>query len=1136
MWRSCTRFVLILAVITMATNAALADHRAQTPYVKAISPTNVAAGAGSFTLKVWGSNFNGSDAVTWNGTKLATTLVSSTQATAVVPASAVANAGRAYVAMWDSRTGRYSYSLTFYIVAASTTVSISVAPTSTALSTGASKQFGATVSGCTNTAATWRATRGTVSTTGLYKAPSSAGPDTITATSVSDPTKSASASVNVSDPATVSVSVSPASATTTTNGTAQFSATVTGSTNTAVTWTATGGSVSSTGMFTAPSTAGTYTITATSAADTSKSASASVNVSAPATVSVSISPASATTTTNGTAQFSATVSGSTNTADTWSATGGTISSAGLYTAPSTAGTWTVKATSVADPTKSASATATVNAPVSVSISPASATTTTNGTAQFSATVTGSTNTAVTWTATGGTVSSTGMFTAPSTAGTYTITATSAADTSKYASASITVSAPVAAKPTFTPAPGTYTSAQSVTLTSTTSGATICYTTDGSNPAATTPGACSAGTTLANGGAVTVSASETLKAIATESGYTNSAAGSAAYVISSSCVANTTAIGPYTACSATFAENKSNPGTFVTATYTPAVGNGVLLLLGWGGGTQPYNQSVTSIVNQNGTSLSCFVPSPSSPYRLASGPGVDSEVMALYYCPAIPASPAVTAIRVNLDSGAYDIKAIVVEFKAGAIATSNFWDTDASAVSTTSTALQAAVSVTNHNPNDLVLAFLHNGNPTYPTGGYPPASPDPNYTAITTNPAYLANGVLEARSVTSIANQTATISWQNTNLQWFGIIAALKSAIASTPTFSPGAGTYAGAQSVTITSPTSGATICYTTDGSSPAASIPGTCSAGTTLTNGGAVTVSTSETLKAIATESGFTNSGVGSATYVINATVLPVSVSVTPNSTTTTTSGKIQFTASVTGSTNTSVTWSVAAGGGTISTSGLYTAPSTAGTASVVATSVADPRSSALADIIINAPVTVLLSASPTSVSFGSVMVGASAGHAVTLSNTGNSAVTISSASFTGSGFGLSGLTFPFTLAAAASQNASLTFAPSGSGTASGSVSFVSNATNSPATVTLSGSGTAPVQHTAMLNWQSGGSTVSFNVYRSSISGGPYTRVNSTVATSYADSSVQSGQTYYYVVTGLDSTGTESGYSSPVAAVIPTP
>lgn len=88
---------------------------------------------------------------------------------------------------------------------------------------------------------------------------------------------------------------------------------------------------------------------------------------------------------------------------------------------------------------------------------------------------------------------------------------------------------------------------------------------------------------------------------------------------------------------------------------------------------------------------------------------------------------------------------------------------------------------------------------------------------------------------------------------------------SAPSFSPGAGTYSSAQTVTVTSATSGTTICYTTDNSTPAASTPGTCSAGTTLTNGGSVTVSSSLTLKALATKSGYSNSSVTSAAYTIS-------------------------------------------------------------------------------------------------------------------------------------------------------------------------------------------------------------------------------------------------------------------------------
>src|SRR5690348_7644982 len=72
-----------------------------------------------------------------------------------------------------------------------------------------------------------------------------------------------------------------------------------------------------------------------------------------AQITLNLSPTSASLSVGGTQQFRATVTGTTNTTISWSATGGSISSSGLYTAPNTAGTYTVKATSVADTTKSA---------------------------------------------------------------------------------------------------------------------------------------------------------------------------------------------------------------------------------------------------------------------------------------------------------------------------------------------------------------------------------------------------------------------------------------------------------------------------------------------------------------------------------------------------------------------------------------------------------------------------------------------------------------------------------------------------------------------------------------------------------------------------------------------------------------
>jgi hypothetical protein len=89
---------------------------------------------------------------------------------------------------------------------------------------------------------------------------------------------------------------------------------------------------------------------------------------------------------------------------------------------------------------------------------------------------------------------------------------------------------------------------------------------------------------------------------------------------------------------------------------------------------------------------------------------------------------------------------------------------------------------------------------------------------------------------------------------------------ATPTFNPVAGTYVGTQTVTITTSTGGATICYTTDNSTPTANGAGTCTHGTTLSNGGSVLVAVTETLNAIGSLSGNTDSAVGTAAYTITA------------------------------------------------------------------------------------------------------------------------------------------------------------------------------------------------------------------------------------------------------------------------------
>jgi fibronectin type 3 domain-containing protein len=84
-----------------------------------------------------------------------------------------------------------------------------------------------------------------------------------------------------------------------------------------------------------------------------------------------------------------------------------------------------------------------------------------------------------------------------------------------------------------------------------------------------------------------------------------------------------------------------------------------------------------------------------------------------------------------------------------------------------------------------------------------------------------------------------------------------------------------------------------------------------------------------------------------------------------------------------------------------------------------------------------------------------------------------------------------------------------------------------------------APAQHSVDLSWgaSSSANVVGYNVYRGGASGGPYATVASANSgTTFVDRSVQSGQTYYYVVTAVDTSGTESLYSNQVQAAVPAP
>jgi hypothetical protein len=185
----------------------------------------------------------------------------------------------------------------------------------------------------------------------------------------------------------------------------------------------------------------------------------------------------------------------------------------------------------------------------------------------------------------------------------------------------------------------------------------------------------------------------------------------------------------------------------------------------------------------------------------------------------------------------------------------------------------------------------------------------------------------------------------------------------------------------------------------------------------------------------------------------------------------------------------------------------------------------------------TLTLSISPTSLNFGNVTTGTtSASQNVTITNTGNANITISQITAS-AGYTLTGGGTPVTVSPSQSLTLGAQFRPTAAGSVTGSISIASNATGSPATVTLSGTGVALVQHSVALTWNASTSTVAgYNVYRTTTSGTGYVKINASLVgvLNYTDSTVQNATTYYYVTTAVDASANESGYSNEVSAPIP--
>jgi len=175
-----------------------------------------------------------------------------------------------------------------------------------------------------------------------------------------------------------------------------------------------------------------------------------------------------------------------------------------------------------------------------------------------------------------------------------------------------------------------------------------------------------------------------------------------------------------------------------------------------------------------------------------------------------------------------------------------------------------------------------------------------------------------------------------------------------------------------------------------------------------------------------------------------------------------------------------------------------------------------------------------PATLNFGDVAVGTTEKRTLELSaSAGN--VTISSISSSSSQFAVLDTPLPLTVSVGKAVSLNVAFTPQASGNPSATLSFASDATDSPTRSALSGTGTLAF---VSLSWNASTSpeVTGYNIYRKTSSTGSYARINSKLDfnTNYTDATVIHGTTYYYATTAVNSQGKESEYSSGVEVVVP--
>ena len=404
-----------------------------------------------------------------------------------------------------------------------------------------------------------------------------------------------------------------------------------------------------------------------------------------------------------------------------------------------------------------------------------------------------------------------------------------------------------AAPSFTPAAGSYGPTQTVTISTTTGGASIRYTTNGTTPSSTS------GTVYSS--PVSISATSTLQAIAYDTGMLNSNVSSGVYTINGACATPT-----------------FNPaaGTFTTSTS-------VSISSSTGGATIRYTTNGTTPSSTVGTvySSAVSITATSTLQAIAYETGYSNSSVAsgvyTIQCATPTFNPAAgtfttsTSVTISSSTGGATIRYTT----NGTTPSSTVGTVYSSAVSITATSTLQAIAYETGYSNSSVASGVYTIQCAAPT--FNPAAG--SYTTSTTvtiatttggaSIRYTTNGTTPSSTVgtvySSAVSITATSTLQaiayKTGLANSAVSSGVYTIQCAAPTFNPAAGTYTSA-TVTISTTTSGASIRYTTNGTTPSSTV------GTVYSS--PVAIGQTGTLQAIAYKSGLANSTVTSGAYTI--------------------------------------------------------------------------------------------------------------------------------------------------------------------------------------------------------------------------------------------------------------------------------